>query len=124
MSGAGDVRRILVVALLLAAAQLVPLRAAHAQRRADARVAFAPAHRARVAPARTTPVSQRSDHTARNVTAIVIGGALGGILGYHMVKSACVSCTENAPMYLGGTVGVLGGAALGLMIVRSRDDED
>jgi hypothetical protein len=124
MSGAGVMRRMLAAALLLAAAQLVPLRAAHAQRRADARVAFAPAHRARVAPARTTPVSQRSDHTARNVTAIVIGGALGGVLGYHMVKNACVSCTENAPMYLGGTIGVLGGAAIGLMAVRSRDRED
>jgi hypothetical protein len=112
----------LVVALLLAAAQLVPLRAAHAQRRTDARVAFAPAHRARVAPAHTAPVSQRRDHTARNVAAIVIGGALGGVLGYYMVKSACVSCTENAPLYLGGTIGALGGAAIGLMVVRSRDE--
>jgi hypothetical protein len=57
------------------------------------------------------------------VVGLVIGGAVGAVLGYQMVKSACVSCTENGPMYLGGTVGALGGAAVGLMIVRSRDDD-
>jgi hypothetical protein len=124
MSSAGVVRRTLVAAVLLAGAQLAPLRAAHAQRRVDARVAFVAAHSTRSWPAHLASVRAAPDHTARNVTAIVIGGALGGVLGYQMVKSACVSCTVNAPMYLGGTVGVLGGAAIGLMVVRSRDRED
>ena len=124
MSSASVVRRTLVAAVLLAGAQLAPLRGAHAQRRADARVAFSAVRSTRSAPLQAASVREKPDHTARNVTAIVIGGALGGVLGYQMVKSSCVSCTVNAPMYLGGTVGVLGGAAIGLMAVRSRDRED
>jgi hypothetical protein len=124
VSGAGVVRRTLGAALLLVTAQLAPLRAARAQRLVHARVAFATARGALVAPASTAPVRANSDHTARTVVAIVIGGAAGAVLGYYMVKSSCVSCSENGPMYLGGTIGALGGAAVGLMLVRSRDMRD
>jgi hypothetical protein len=116
------VRHTLVVPLLLAAAQLAPLRAAHAQRRADARVALAPARSARTTHAPVATVREKPDHTTRLGLSVIAGGAVGAVLGYYMVKSACVSCTENAPKYLGGTIGALGGAAVGLMLARSRDD--
>lgn len=122
MSGAGVVRRALVAALLLAAAQLAPIDAAHAQRRADARVAFVPVLRARAAHALVASVREKPDHTTRTGLSVIIGGTVGAVLGYYMVKSACVSCTENAPKYLGGTIGALGGAAVGFMLARSRDD--
>jgi hypothetical protein len=122
VSGAGVVRRTLVVALVLAAAQLVPINAAHAQRRADARLAFAPALRAHVTHAPVATVREKPDHTTRTGLSVIIGGTVGAVLGYYAVKSACVSCTDNAPKYLGGTIGALGGAAVGLMLARSRDD--